>query len=245
MPRGQPYPAEMREEARHLRREGWSLGEISAKLGPPKSTITFWVRDIELAPEHQARIDQKERDALFRSQPLGALWNKQQKQMRLQEAADWAAPIVESLVHNPDALMLFAAGLYLGEGRKLDEYLTFVNSDPTIVYAWITMLRNSFDIDEAKFACQLFISEGMNDEALREYWSSVTAIPIHKFHRTGVKRSEDVGKIRREGYKGVCAVTYYSAEVRRRIGALGRIMIDRINAESMAALESHLTGMPE
>jgi hypothetical protein len=38
----------MREEARRLRREGWTLGEISKRLGPPKNTLTLWVRGIEL-----------------------------------------------------------------------------------------------------------------------------------------------------------------------------------------------------
>ena len=51
MPRGQYYPEELREEARRLRREGWSLNEIAAKLGPPKNTLTLWVGDIELTSE--------------------------------------------------------------------------------------------------------------------------------------------------------------------------------------------------
>ena len=48
MPRGQRYPEAMREEARRLRREGWSLGEIAKKLGPPKNTLIGWVGGIEL-----------------------------------------------------------------------------------------------------------------------------------------------------------------------------------------------------
>ena len=43
MPRGKYYPEELREEARQLRRQGWSLNEISAKLGPPKNTLTLSV----------------------------------------------------------------------------------------------------------------------------------------------------------------------------------------------------------
>ena len=49
MPRGQRYPEAMREEARRLRREGWSLGEIAKKLGPPKNTLIGWVGGIELS----------------------------------------------------------------------------------------------------------------------------------------------------------------------------------------------------
>lgn len=43
MPRGQYYSEELREEARRLRREGYSLNEISARLGPPKNTLTLGV----------------------------------------------------------------------------------------------------------------------------------------------------------------------------------------------------------
>ncbi len=59
MPRGKYYPEELREEARRLRREGYSLNEIAARLGPPKNTLTLWVRGIELTPEQRQRLMRK------------------------------------------------------------------------------------------------------------------------------------------------------------------------------------------
>jgi transposase-like protein len=66
MPRGQSYPEELREEARRLRREGYSLNEIAARLGPPKNTLTLWVRGIELTPEQrQPRLRQADGTGLW------------------------------------------------------------------------------------------------------------------------------------------------------------------------------------
>ena len=41
--------AEQRQ-ARHLRRGGLPLGEIAARLGVSKSSVSLWVRDVEFTP---------------------------------------------------------------------------------------------------------------------------------------------------------------------------------------------------
>jgi transposase len=73
MPRGQYYPEELREEARKLRHEGYSLNEIAARLGPPKNTLTLWVRDIALTPEQRARLHQREIEANRRNRALASM----------------------------------------------------------------------------------------------------------------------------------------------------------------------------
>lgn len=119
-----------------------------------------------------------------------------------------------------------AASLYIGEGAKRDDHLAFANSDPQVIKTWMALLRGNFEIDESKFACQVMLSVGMPEQELKEYWSTVTGIPLTRFHKSSIKKNP--GAIRRENYKGVCMVRYYSADIRRYLDALAKGMMREI-----------------
>ena len=229
--RKRAYPDAMRKQARELRRAGLSYSEICTTLGlaVPRSTLNNWTKDIELTPKQRGRIEQKVHDSVLRSQPLAVARNKEQKLRRLEEIASKAVPIVERLVESEEALMLMASALYMGEGAKSEHQFCMGNSDPRIIRAWLALLRSTFQTDESKFRCQLAITEGMDVEALRAYWSATTGIPLSQFMKESVRK--DSGGRRREGYRGVCIVHYYSLEVRRFLDAIGQGVIDRLLIE--------------
>jgi len=227
------YSPEIKQQARVLRREGLTYAEIGERLGMdiPKSTLNHWVSDVLLTPEQRQRITEKEREAAARGRQAGAWggaagWNREQKRRRLETARRQAEPIAERLVENQEALMLMAAALYMGEGAKTEGQFSIGNSDPRIVQTWLALLRRLFDIDENKLRCQLAISEGMDEQNLKLYWSAVTSIPVSQFIKTSFRR--DSGGRKREGYKGVCIVHYYSLEVRRLLDAIGQSVMDRV-----------------
>jgi len=230
--RTRSYPPELREQARALRRAGFTYTEILARLGGniPQPTLQGWVKDIELTTEQKARIKQKEVDSALRAQPLGAAWNRAQKQRRLQAAQEQALPHAKRLSQDREALQLMAAALYIGEGAKGEAAFSFPNSDPQVIRAWMALLRRNFEIDERKFRCQVTTSLGMDEESLKRYWSDVTGIPLHQFIRGTVDKRP--GKKHREGYKGVCVVYYHSLELRRYLDALAKGVIDEILDDS-------------
>ena len=95
----------------------------------------------------------------------------------------------------------------------------------------MSLLRTSFELDESKFRCQVNISEGMDVEQLRDYWSMLTHIPLSQFIRGTVDKRPN--KKKREGYKGVCVVLYHSLEVRRYLDALAQGILDEITDSSV------------
>lgn len=222
------YPPMIRDQARDLRRAGFTYSEIITQLGGdiPQATLQGWVADIELTTEQRERIRQKEREGQARGSFLGGLWNRRQKQKRLQKAKDAALPIAKRLAQDREALMLMASALYVGEGAKGERSFSFGNSDPQVIRTWMALLRRNFEIDEGKFSCQLAISEAMNEEKLKHYWSSVTQVPISQFIRSSVDRRPN--KKMREGYKGVCIVNYYSLTIRRFLDALAQGVIEEL-----------------
>ncbi len=229
--RTRSYPPEIRERARELRRAGFTYPEIIAELGGdiPQPTLQGWVKDVQLTTEQKARIKQLELEGSERGRPFGAFWNRKQKQIRLQEARDRAEPHAKRLSVDREALHLMAASLYIGEGAKRDDHLAFSNSDPQVIKTWMALLWRNFEIDESKFACQLMLSVGMPEQELKEFWSDVTGVPLKRFHKSSIKKNP--GTIRREDYKGVCMVRYYSADIRRYLDALAKGMMNDILAD--------------
>lgn len=227
------YENDLRERARELRRKGLTYTEICESLGVeiPKSTLNHWVSDVLLSPEQLKRIEEKEQEGAARGRESG-LWgggagfNKEMKRRRIEAAREQAQPIIERLADNKDALMLMASALYMGEGAKGDGQFSIGNSDPQIIQAWVALLRQLFDVDESKLRCQLAISEGMDEEGLTQYWSEVTGIPTSQFIKGSVRKES--GGRKREGYKGVCIVHYYSLEVKRLLDAIGQGVIDEL-----------------
>lgn len=225
MPRGKHYPEEMREEARRLRREGWSLGEIAKKLGPPKNTLTLWVRDIKLTPDQQQRIKDHEREMLSENQRLGAAYHREARLKRIAVEQEKAEAFLNQLddVHRTNHIA--AAMLYLGEGAKTEGSFAFANSNPQIIGYWMYLLRTSFIVNESKFRLQIMSRYDQDQAELERFWIEITGIA------STVKGHIDVrteGKpTKRTGYKGVCAVRYHDLTIRRYLDALAHGLMER------------------
>jgi hypothetical protein len=196
----------------------------------PKSTLNHWVSDVLLTPEQQQRIIEKDREAAARGRQSG-LWgggagfNKEMKRRRIQTAQQQAAPVVERLAQNKEALLLMASALYMGEGAKGEAQFGFVNSNPRIIGAWMALLRNSFKVDESKFRCRVMMSDDQDIDQLHQFWSEVTGVQRTQFQRPSIRSASGQQK---PGYMGACAVYYYSLEIRRFLDAIGEGVIDRL-----------------
>lgn len=225
MPRGKTHSEELRLEARRLRREGWSLGEIAEKLGPPKNTLTLWVRDIELTSEQQARLHERELVATGRNRALAMQAHRQARLARISVAKTRAKRFINTIHDQDRANHIAAAMLYLGEGAKGEGAFTFANSNPQIIRYWMYLLRTSFNIDESKFRIQIVCRADQDKEDLMQYWTDQTGIKQHiKVFIDG--RTE--GKpTKRADYRGVCKVHYYDVSLRRYLDALAQGLIER------------------
>lgn len=230
MPRGKHYPEELREEARRLRREGWSLGEISKRLGPPKNTLTLWVRGIELTPEQQVRIKEHEAQALTLNQRLGAEYHRQARLKRIRIEKEKAETFLNQLDDLHRTNHIAAAMLYLGEGAKREGAFSLGNSNPQVICYWMYLLRTSFTIDESKFSLQIASRFDQDVEELHRYWADLTG--VNRVIRGTVDPRTEGKPTKRTGYKGVCAVIYYDLSIRRYLDALAHGLMARALGEA-------------
>lgn len=227
MPRGTYYPEEVRESARQLRREGFSLAEISAKLGMPKNTVLGWVDGIKLTPEQQARLLNKKRNAGFLegARNISAEKNKQARLDRIEAERQKAEALLATLEQHHHANHIAAAMLYLAEGSKGKHAFRFANSNPAIIRYWMYLLRSSFPIDETKFRLSLFMRADQAQEEVIKYWSAITGINRHIAIQVDPRTQGKSATY--ENYKGVCCVLYHDLALRRYLDALAHGLMTR------------------
>jgi hypothetical protein len=112
--------AEQRQ-ARHLRRGGLPLGEIAARLGVSKSSVSLWVRDVEFTPlPRPVRGRRREPNALQRRKQAEIDRLLAEGQLRVGRLSE-------------REFLVAGVALYAGEGAKRDGAVKFANSDPRMI----------------------------------------------------------------------------------------------------------------
>ena len=225
MPRGQYYPEELREAARQLRREGYSLNEIAAKLGPPKNTLTVWVRGIELTAEQRQRLHEREVEANGRNRALAMMAHRQARLARIDDAHKQAEALLETLEDLTLTNHVAAAMLYLAEGAKAETAFAFGNSNPQIICYWMYLLRSSFKLDESKFRIQVMCRADQDEAELCRYWMGLTG--ISRCIKSHVDARTEGKATKRDDYKGVCKIVYHDVSIRRYLDALAHGLMAR------------------
>ncbi len=156
------------EQARRLRADGATLGDIAAALGVAKSSVSVWVRDVEFQPRPRTRGRRRGPNALQR-----------RKQEQIERLRAEGAARVGTLSERE--FLVAGAALYAGEGAKRDGSVCFANSDPRLMAFFCAWLRRFFDIDEQRLRVRVYLHKGLDLEAAIAFWSQVTAVPSSQF----------------------------------------------------------------
>lgn len=214
---------EIKQKAEEMRKRGFSLGEISDKLNIAKSTASVWVKNVKLNNFSRKRIAYLKIQARQKaSQVIRDKHNLLLYQIMIQ--AQKTLSILD--IHNPNICKIICSLLYWGEGGKVDRSMSFVNSDPRMIFTFISLLRRAFDLDERKFRLLVHIHEYHNDNEIKSYWSKITKIPLSQFNKSYLK--PHTGKIVRENFKGTVRVNYYNVKIAHELKAIYNTLAESI-----------------
>lgn len=212
-----------RELARHLRREdGAAISEIAHRVGVSKSSVSLWVRDIELTPaQRQALL---ERNPAYNRQLSG--WTKVAEYRRAQRIAYQDDGHRRARAQDPG----FVAGcmLYWAEGAKDRNQLQFCNSDPAMVRFFVDFLRTYFDVAGSSIAirCYLYADHEERQRDVESYWLEALGLPPESLRKSVVNRYSKYSKRKRVGNLpyGTCRVAISKTSVVQSIfGAIQEI----------------------
>ena len=132
-----------------------------------KSSVSLWVRDIELTPEQVA--------ALRPAAVAGGAANSARARERHSEAQ------LRGRIVARRAAPLHAAGcmLFWAEGSRNRNAVVFTNSDPAMIAFFLRFLREVFAVPDSKVrvTCNLFADHAAQQAEIEQYWLDLLSLP--------------------------------------------------------------------
>ncbi len=198
-----------KEKAIALRKQGKSYSEILEKVPVSKSTLSLWLRDVDLTKKQNQAFSVKKKLAQLR----GGAARKADRIKRTAVIAEQAQTIVGKL--SARERLLIGVALYWAEGSKEKPYrpssrLDFANSDPVMIRFYVDWLRNTLDVVDEDIQLMLHIHENRLSELVQftKFWLKVTGLkstnlvkPVIKKHIPKTKRHNTA-----DTYHGLVAI---------------------------------------
>jgi transposase-like protein len=151
--------------ARRLRREeGASIKEIARRTGAAQSSISRWVRDIELTDDQREALRLAAYNGHVNGRTMNARLRREARVMAQEEGRMLAA--------NHDPLFIAGCILYWGEGSKSRNSIKFVNSDPDMVGFFVRFLRTYWNLRDRdiRVTCNLFADHLERQREIEQFW---------------------------------------------------------------------------
>lgn len=203
-----------------LRREGKTYSEILEKIKVSKSSLTLWLRDIELTQLQKEKILAKSDKARY-----AAGQRKTEKRIVTTNKIIADAKVeFQTLIKNP--LFLIGLSLYWAEGDKHRlERVKFTNSDPKMVELMMRWFREICEVKEEKFRVALHIHNLIMNDDVKGFWHKLTKIPVNQFNKLYVKQTT-LRQRRNVLYNGTCGIVVGDRALFRRILGWKLALID-------------------
>lgn len=193
---------EVREQARALRQEGMSVLAISKLLNVAKSSVSLWVRDIELTPAQIQTLKESQRRHGYSGQYKGG---KRNREIHLAKRMEYQR---EGRARARENRLLHQAGclLYWAEGAKARNSVYFVNSDAHMIRLFVRFLREEMKVadEDITLTIHCHYPDFEEQQRIEQYWLSLLGLQAACLRKTQVKKGSDTRK--NILVNGVCGV---------------------------------------
>ncbi len=196
-----------KEICRNLRQQGYSLNYISKKVGVAKSSVSAWVRDIELTNEQIKKIEYQRQASTSNSETY------RKRRREYQENGREKAVALKS-----DPLYAFGCALYWGEGRKNRGSVRLTNSDPQMLSFFVKFLKKYFNVSNDCFtiSIQYYLNNGLKLNDIEEYWCNILDLDKRALRGHTLKSKYYSNSKVKHPY-GICSVGISSTEIAMNI----------------------------
>lgn len=229
--------AELRQKAKNLRKEGYSLSEIVSILGISKSTASIWVRNIELSDTAEQRLLTQ----ISKGQLAAQKQKRSQTKQKEIDANKKASDVISQIGPSESFDKILCALMYYCEGEKsVSKGVSFTNSDPLVISSFISLLRRTFPIIETKLRICVHLHSYHDKDTQLDFWSKVTKVPLEQFIKPYLKPHSGIYK--KEGYQGCINIRYGDAVIGRELKALA---VEYMKLKTQPAIPSNFYALKE
>ncbi|MEK7151757.1 MAG: hypothetical protein AAB784_03555 [Patescibacteria group bacterium] len=165
--------------ATDLRKKGFSYAEIKKSILVPKSTLSYWLKELELTKTQKEKLKERQLRALKCGiEKKFFQFRQNNEKIRISSAAD-----IKKISNRE--LWLMGIMLCWKEKFNLDQSrgVSFTSSNPDLVKVFLKWLKDIGNIQDKELDFDLFIKEGRRDK-IRQiigYWAEITGFSIDTF----------------------------------------------------------------
>jgi transcriptional regulator with XRE-family HTH domain len=181
-----------RAQAQALRRdEGLSVKAIARRVGASPSSVSRWVKDVQLSEEQRQILLARAYNGGANGRTITAALRRQARILAQEEGRE--------LARRGDPLHLAGCMLYWAEGSKSRNQLQFVNSDPDMARFFVTFLRTYFNLrdEEIRITCSLFADHLRRQQEIERFWLDRLRLPNSSLCKSRVNVYSKYSKKRR------------------------------------------------
>jgi transcriptional regulator with XRE-family HTH domain len=173
---------EDQRRARELRAQGWSVKEIERELGVSRSSVSAWVRAVELTPDQRARLIARSR--------LGPIVAGPKKAAAAREIRRGYQNEGRRLARERGVPYAGGCMLYWAEGTKGRNSARVTNSDPEVLVFFANFLRAEFAVQDTAmtFRCNLFADHAAHVYEIEDFWLTQLGLPRSCLRKSMVNR---------------------------------------------------------
>lgn len=206
-----------KREAFSLRENGWSIRDIELKLCIPRSTLSGWLRHVELTQKQKEHLHREWIKGLEKARSKARVKHMQMKEMRVLKALNEAKEVFKKVnVCDEAVLELLLAMLYWGEGAKTGNRIFIGNSNPDLLKFFLDGLIRVYKLPRNSVRCALHLRADQNPDEMKRFWSRALQIPV-KCIREVYFDSRTKGLPTWPNYYGVCSIVYFNSHLWRRL----------------------------
>ena len=194
-----------RKKAVYLRKKGYTYSEILEQINVAKSTLSGWLRNVNLAKTQKQRITNKKIKAR-----LKAL--KTIKEKRIKTTKRLVKSGIKE-IGKLDKKDLFIIGivLYWAEGSKqknnnISQRVSFSNSDPRMIKIFLMWLKKYCKIREKEIVFSLYVHKDIPAQYLaniKKWWKETLKISKLKDIKICLKKNKRKKDLKINNYFGV------------------------------------------
>jgi transcriptional regulator with XRE-family HTH domain len=193
-----------REQARALRRdEGLSVKAIAQSVGVSPSSVSRWVKDVQLSAEQQAILLARAYNGAAKGSSINSALRREARLLAQEDG--------RALARQGEPLHVAGCMLYWAEGSKSRNQIQFTNSDPDMTRFFVTFLRTYFNLrdEDIRITCNLFADHVAKQREIEQFWLTTLALPSESLCKSVVNVYSKYSKKKRTNRLpfGTCRVS--------------------------------------
>jgi hypothetical protein len=148
-----------------------SMKSIAKEVGASLSSVSRWVRDVELTADQLATLEVQAFNGHVQGRAVNSAVRRRARLIAQQEGRQFA--------ERREALHVAGCMLYWAEGAKDRNQIRFTNSDPEMAKFFVKFLRTYFNLEDEniRITCNLFADHLERQREIEQFWLETLLLP--------------------------------------------------------------------